>query len=212
MRTTAAGTWIVGLLGAVILLGAGCFPIPQIEEKVVELVATSAVSAEFQAQGVINLHEDEVTIAFGDSLDLGGILSDAGIDPDEVISISFAGASYEVLVPDTVPNRRIENGTVTVARDGPAAPTDLITGFSAPVVVTGYEQTVVMEPLGVAVIDGLLQDVLQAVKAGQAPPNTVVTFGVSGEAHPIDQPSTFTWRLKLYVSVVGQQELDLVGF
>ncbi len=212
MRTRAAATRIVGLLGAVILLGAGCFPIPKIEDKIVELVATSSVSADFEAQGSLNLHEDEVTISLGDSLDLAGLIADAGIDPDEVVSVSFAGASYEVLVPDTVPNRRIENGTVTVQREGAAAPTNLITGFSAPVVVTGYEQTVVMEAAGVAIIDGLLQEVVEAVKAGTTLPNTTVTFRVSGESHPIDQASTFTWRLKLYVSVVGEVDLELVSF
>ena len=213
MRTRKAGARIVGLLGAVILLGVGCFPIPQIEEKIVELVATSSVSAEFQAEGTLNLHEDEVTIALDDLLDLAGILADAGIDPEEVVSISFAGAAYEVIEPDPVPNRRIANGLITVQRQG-GSEEDLITNFSAPVVVTGYEQSVPMETAGVDVIDELLQDLLEAAKATPptTPLHTEMTFTVSGESQPIDQASNFRWRLRLYVSVVGKIKMDLVSF
>lgn len=215
MRTRSARARIVGLLGAVILLGVGCFPIPQIEEKVVELVATSSVSAEFQAQGTINLHEDEVTIALDDSLDLAGILDDAGIDVSEVESISFGGAAYEVIEPDTVANREITGGLITVQREG-GAQTNLVTDFSAPVVVTGYEQTVTMESAGVAVINGALQDLLQAAKANTVPPtqmpNPALTFTVSGTSQPISEPSNFRWRLKLYVCVVGQIKMDLVDY
>jgi hypothetical protein len=212
MRTRSAGTRIFGLLGAVILLGAGCFPIPSIKEKVVELVATSSVAADFVAQGSVNALQDTITVALDDSLDLAGLLGDAGIDSNEVVSISFAGASYEVLVPDTVPSRTIENGTITVQREGAAAATDLITDLSVPVAVTGYEETVVMEAAGVAVIDGVLQDLLLAFKAGTTVPDAEMTFTVSGESHPIDQASDFRWRLKLYVCVVGQLKMDLIDF
>lgn len=211
MRTRSAGARIVGLLGAVILLGVGCFPIPEIKEKIVELVVTSSVSAEFEAQGLINLHEDEVTVALDETLDLEDLLADAGIDVSEVESISFGGAAYEVIEPDPVANRRITGGVVTVQRQG-GVQTDLITNFSAPVVVTGYEENVTMESGGVAVIDEVLQDMLQAVKNHTTPPNAMLTFTVSGTSEPITEPSNFRWGLRLYVSVVGQIEMDLVDF
>ncbi len=215
MRTRGAGARIVGLLGAVILLGVGCFPIPQIKEKIIELVATSSVSAEFQAQGVTNLYEDEFVIDLGSTLDLKSFVEDAGIDVSEVVSISFGGAAYEVIEPDPVANRQITGGVITVQREG-GVETNLVTSFSAPVVVTGFEQAVAMDPAGVAVVNGALQDLLQAVKANTTPPtpmpNPELTFTISGTSQPVSEPSNFRWRLRLYVSVVGQVKMDLVDF
>ncbi len=211
MRTRSAGGRFAGLLAAVILLGVGCFPIPSIEEKVIELVTTSAVTAEFQASGLINIHEDEVTVALGDSLDLPQILSDAGIDVGDVQSISFGGASYRVVEPDPVADRRIEDGEVTVQREG-GSETTLVASFSAPVVVTGYHQTLDLDPAGVAVIDGVLADLLAAAQGSAPVTQDELTFRVSGRSEPTGQESNFRWELRLYVSIVGQIELDLITF
>jgi hypothetical protein len=211
MRAPAVLKLSVLLLGALPLLGAECLPIPDIQEKAVELAVGGAVTVQFVAEGLINYVSDEVTVDIADSLDLRQIIIDAGIDPDDVTDVKMSGAAYRVVEPDPTEDRQIQDGQVTIERSG-GSEQALITDFDEYVNTVVDFKTAPLDSAGVTVINDLLGDLLVEVQGGPPATNTEVTFRVSGYSVPAEVPTDFVWELKVLFSITGVIHVDMVEF
>ena len=201
------------LLGSIVLCGSDCLPVPTIEEKLVELAVGGSVTHQFHAYGQFNLNPQDpiVTFDLADSLDLAQIIADAGINVDDLEDIALAGAAYRVIVPDPTPDRRIENGLVEIERS--ASRDTLASVFSIDVNSVLDFETAPLDPGGVAIVDGVLDDMLAAIKdPGYMPPSTVVSFYVDGTSVPTEVTTDFWWELRLIFTIVGVIRVDMIDF
>jgi hypothetical protein len=196
------------LLLPALTLGAGCPLIPDIEEKVVELSVGGSVITEFEADGIINTYNETETVDFGSTLDLVQILEDAGVDADSVKAVSLTGVSYRVTVPDPNPGRAIENATVTIRRgSGPETP--LLTNFASDVNSVTAFTTAPLDPAGVALLNDLLADLLADVQAGGTSTSIEVTYHVEGDCTPAGAETSFTWQMKVDVTILGTIKVEV---
>ncbi len=190
------------------LLATGCILIPEIEEKIVELAVGGSATVGFESLGDLNTLDGTQTIDIGNTVDVAKILDDAGIDVSNVKDIALSGVSCRVTQTDPTPNRRIENGTVTIQRtSGPV--TTLVSDFDLDVNSATSWQTATLEPAGVAVVNALLDDLLAELKGGPDA-DTQITYHVIGQSLPGDVPTDFKWELKVDVSILGTVEVDVV--
>ncbi len=199
------------LLGSLILLGTQCLPNVSIEEKLIELAVGSSITAELIAEGELNVHDDIEVVDIADSLDLRQILDDAGIDYEDLKDIKLAGVAYRVTKPDPQPDRRIENATVTVMREG-GAENPLVTAFSEDVNAVIDWKTAPLDAAGVAVINGILADLVAEIRDGTPATNTKATFHVIGTSVPGNIETDFVWELKIIFTILGQIRIDMVSF
>lgn len=190
------------------LPNSGCVLIPELKDKIVQMVVGGSVEVPFTSTGKINNINETKTIDLTQEVDVAQILDDAGIDVSDVTDIKMSGASYIVLQPDAAADRTIVNGTVTAQRgSGPVTP--IVTSFTETVnTVTSYK-TAPIDPAGVTLINQMLSDYLTALKAGTTPTNMVITYTLTGQSTP-SAPTGFTWQVKLDVSIVGNVEVTVV--
>jgi len=183
------------------VMASGCLLFPELKDKIVELATSGAVTADFHAQGVINTYTEIKTIDIRDSVDIAQVLNNAGVDVADVTKITVGGVAYRVTVADPTAGRQIQNGSITVQRQGGLA-ADLVTNFTANAdAVTGWI-TPTLDPAGVTELNNLLADILTELKGGAAA-NEVITYTVSGNSVPADVSSDFQYQLRLTISVVG---------
>jgi len=189
------------------MLGSNCPSIPSIEERVVELAVGGSTTLRFEARGSVNSWSDRDTVDLAADIDLGQILED--VDFDSVKAISLAGVSYRVVLPDPDPTKAITGAHVTIQRGaGPVTP--LVTAFSEdPVNAVTSFKTAPLDPAGVAVINAILTELLDAVQEGRDPVNVTVIGEGSGSAS--DGDTHFDWELKLDINVVGVIKLDVLS-
>ena len=197
----------MALVVALAVMNGGCLLIPDIKDKVVELAVTGSTVVEFHATGLINSFDEMKTIDLRDSVDLPGILDDAGIDVSKVTNISLSGVAYRISVADPEPSRQIVNGMVTVTRGG-GSEQPLVTAFSAPAgAVTGYT-TATLDPAGVTQLNNLLDEWLAELQGG-ALANTVFSYHVSGGSTPSNVDTEFYWQVKITISITGSIEVSV---
>lgn len=201
---------VLVLAAAVAASGSSCPTIPQIEERVVELAVGGSTALTFVAEGVINTYDDSETINLATQLDLASMIEDAGIDVDQVTGIKLSGVSYRVTVPDPAPGRSISDANVTVQREGgPVEP--LVTSFGTSVNSVTSFTTAPLDPAGVAVLNGVLSDLLASLQNGTPLANPSVTCAVTGTSNPTDAETNFTWQLKVDLSIKGTVQVDVLN-
>jgi len=196
------------LLPLVLSLGAGCPLIPDLEEKVVELAVGGSTIVAFESEGALNFHYDTKTIDIADSLDIEGILDDAGVDVDSVQSVKLANVSYRVTRQDPEPTRRIENGNVWIRRGSSPDSTLLVSNFSEDVNSVTNFKPAPLNAAGVAVVNDILADILADVQAGITPSESI-TYIVTGISTPGAVPTDFAWELKVDVTIVGTVKVEV---
>jgi hypothetical protein len=209
MRKVLRWEIVLLALGA-LSMGSGCPLIPEIKDKVVQLAVGGSTTTEWVSDGEVNTHDDSQTVDIKTDIDLPKILSDAGIDVLDVDDIKVSGISYRVTAPDPEPTRRIVNGQVTVRR-GAGAETPIVTNFNVLVNSATTYQTATVDPLGVDLINTLLDDILTELQSGISASPTQITYHVTGQSTPTGVPTHFTWQLKLDLSIVGKVKVKTVG-
>jgi hypothetical protein len=179
--------------------GTGCLLFPQLKDKVVDLVTGGSVTADFQARGELNVHNQLKTIDIRDSIDIADVLDDAGIDVSDVKRITVGGISYRITKAEA--GRSITSGNITIQRlGGPVA--TLVSDFSADAsALTGWLSPT-LDAAGVGEVDALLAEILAELQGGGSA-NTVITYHVSGLSVPADVGTDFDYQLRLTVSIVG---------
>lgn len=195
-------------------MGANCPSIPSIQERIVELVMGGSITEEFHALGEINdkgeVGQEDLANPLGEALDLTEILDGAGIDVSDTDGIALAGVEIRVTIPDDTPGREITNTTVMVGRDG-AGLVPLVTGFSqSATAVTGWIP-VSLEAGGVGVINGILEDFLDAAKAGEDLDSVILNYSWEGLSVPTDVVTDFHWEIRLSINITGTVEVDVLG-
>lgn len=208
MRTYLATAALLSC--ALLTMSSSCPLIPDAEERTIELALTGSTVREFQAEGSDNTYSETDTYDLADELDVAGILDDAGVDLSETesIEITAQGISYRVTVPDPVATRRIENGTATITR-GAGVPTPLVIDFDAEAGAVTDWTTAELSPAGITILNGMLQEILLAVKTGSVLPPMPVTYSITGLSVPTGIETNFTWELRLDVSIKGEVTVDI---
>ena len=173
--------------------------------------AILAGALEIPAVGVINVYnQTSPPDSLAKDIDLASILSDAGVDIQDVKDIKLAGISYRVTVPDPNTGRSIDNATVTAAR-GAGGQTPLITNFSQNVSAASSWTKAPLDPAGVTLINGILTDILVAAKNGTQVSNAVISYHVQGTSNPTVAITNFTWELRLDLSIVGSIRVKVLS-
>ena len=190
----------MALVFALAVANGGCILIPQLRDRVVELALAKSTTQTFTSTGIINVYRDSVTVDLGTEIDLAQILQDADVDSSQAKSITLSGVEYRVTVPDPNSGRHID-GDVYVRREGLTEHT-LVTGFSEDVNSVTSFKTATLDANGVGDLNNLLADLLAELKGGPVA-NKTVTFAVYGTSSPPNVSTSFTWELKITISVVG---------
>lgn len=191
-------------------LGAGCPTVPKIEDRVVELALGATTTLSIPAVGVVNTYDQVGPEDLAVDFNLNKVLDDAGVDTKDLKDIKLAGISYRVTVPDPNTGRSIDNATVT-ARRGVGAETPLITNFSQNVdAVSGWTKAP-LDPAGVALINGLLTDIVTAAKANTPVTNSTIIYHVVGESNPPAVTTHFTWELRLDLTILGTIKVKVLN-
>jgi len=185
---------------AALSLGSGCPTVPSIQDRLVDLAVGGSTTLTIPASGVINTYDFTGPEDLNADLDLTSILDDAGIDVQDVKDVKLSGISYRVTVRDPNPGRTIANATVT-AQSGGGAAKPLVTNFTVKVDTVTTWTRAPLDTAGVTVINNVLASVLNSVKHGGAVP--IITYHVLGQSNPQGVSTSFTWQLRLDVSVVG---------
>jgi hypothetical protein len=189
-RWLALGILVLGLTGATCT-----------EERGVDIVVTTELIAQFQADGSINVIHDEQTVDVTDEIDLQSILDDNGYD--EVKSGKIESAFYRVIEKDPVDGRTI-SGDVTVRKD-PGTDQTLISYTNVAVNDPALEDwtPVPLEAAGVAVMN-------QAINSVIADLPTSLTFTADGTSNPQGSPTNFVWEVKLRVNFIVTKTVEVI--
>lgn len=197
----------MALVVALAVMNGGCLLIPQLKERTVELAVTGSTIVEFHATGLINGFNDTRTIDLRDSVDLAGILDDAGVDVARVKTITLSGVAYRISVADPEPTRMIDGGTVKITRGG-GTEQSLVTAFTAAAgAVTGFT-TATLDPAGVTQLNNLLTEWLAELQGG-AIANTVFSYHVVGGSSPSTVNTEFYWQVKITISITGTVDVSV---
>ena len=199
--------YVAAVLMASLTLGAGCPLIPDIKDKVVELAVGASTIVDFHAEGSENVISETKTVDFGSTLDLKKIVEDAGVDADSVTSVKLSGVFYRVTRPDPEPSRNV-TGTVSIQREGAPSAVTLVSGFELVNGVTSFKAAS-LDAAGVAMVNGMLADLLNSVKTGVPLPNPNVTYTVTGISVPASVATDFLWQMKVDVSIVGKVKVEV---
>ena len=189
-------------------LGSGCPTIPKIQDRVVELAVGGTTTLDFVADGSTNTWSGTGDYDLAD-IDINSLISDAGIDIQDVKSVTLSGVSYRVSVPDPTSGRTITSGSVTATRGG-GSPVTLLSNFQQ---AADQETPFITAPVstgGVTMINQLLSDLLAAAKGGPPVSNTTVHYAYSGDSTPLNTPTHFTWQLKIDLAIVGNVKVKVL--
>ncbi|MBD3348513.1 MAG: hypothetical protein GF400_04880 [Candidatus Eisenbacteria bacterium] len=190
--TLAVALLLVGLA----LSGSDCI----FEQKVVQLVVTGSTCVDFEEDHQTDNWTTPETYDVADELD--AILSDNGIDKDQVIDAEIISVTYEVIDPPA--HDWTLSGTITVEYD------------SGPQTIVNYTNQTLSEIDGVPkyadLNDAGVDEMHGAIDAYLADMSPLVTFRVeNGDVDPdpssVD-PIQFTWRACLKIYVVVEDEYD----
>jgi hypothetical protein len=189
-------------------LGSGCPTIPKIQDRVVELAVGGTTTLDFVADGSTNTWSGTGDYDLAD-IDINSLISGAGIDIQDVKSVTLSAVSYRVSVPDPTTGRTITSGSVSATRGG-GSPVTLLSNFQQ---AADQETPFITAPVsaaGVTMINDLLSDLLTAAKNGGTVPNSSVHYSYNGDSQPVGIPTHFTWQLKLDLSIVGNVKVKVL--
>jgi hypothetical protein len=179
----------------------GCVLFPELKDKIVDLVTGTSVKVSFPVNGLIDVYNDSKTINIRDSVDIGKVINDAGINISDVKSITVSGVAYRITQADTDPSRQI-NGAVQVAASGGPL-TNLIDNFNAACgKKTGWNK-VTLDPAGVTQLNHLCAAILAELQGGPAA-DEHLGYSVAGTSTPIGVNSDFAYEIRLTINIVGK--------
>ena len=190
---------------ALAVLNGGCILIPEMKDRIVELALTGDAVVEFHAIGVTGAIDELKTINLRDSVDLAGILADAGVDVNDVTNIALSGVAYRVSVADPNPSKQID-GNVTITQGGPPGKA-LVSGFTAGAGAVSSFTTAPLDTAGVNVVNNLLTNWLKELQGG-ALANTIITYHATGTTPPAGN-TDFYWQLKITLAVTGKVKVSV---
>lgn len=196
-------------IAAFALLGADCM-----EDKIVDLILTASAEASFEAVGEVNVHDDTDTVDLKAEIDLASVLADYEVDPADLDpdALKLSKIFYRVEVPEA--GRSIADGTLTVQRQGAPSPAILVDGFSASMAAETdwIDITGLLGAAGVTMINDFLEECIVELQGGAAATNTEFTYHVSGTSNPQDDPSNFTWAVKIQLQGKVPTTFNLPNF
>jgi hypothetical protein len=190
------------------LMGESCT-----SEKLVALSVGFDTTAEFIAEGSLNVHDDTDTFDVKEDLDVESVLDDAGVDAEDILSIKVSRIYYRVTVADDEPTRMIENGNVTIQR-GSATPIDVISNFSgaAGAVTDWIEVTSDVNEDAVTMLNVFMEEYLGELQGGPPVTDSQFTYHVTGTSNPQGVPSFFQWELKITFNAKVEESFDVLDF
>ncbi|HVP14116.1 MAG TPA: hypothetical protein VMS88_01155 [Terriglobales bacterium] len=192
--------WIPAASALLAVVASGCLVVPQIKDKVIDLVTGSEVIAPFTTFGSTDIFTQTATVDLRDFLDIAGILDNAGIDVSDVKSITVSGVSYRIIRAEA--GRTITSGDVLVGVSG-AAPTDtLIADFSGSAAAVTDWIYPRLGVAGVTQLNDLLAGIVHELKTG-TPVDQRVSYTVHGVSTPVGVDTNFDYEIRLTVSIVG---------
>jgi hypothetical protein len=216
--------WLLSLLAlslTALTVQGGCVIIPEVNTKIVELVASGTACDTLTSLGTINNHDETDVIDLKNGIDIQQALEDAGIDVSEVTEIAVWGVTYKTTQPDPTAGRQIVNGNVTVERgsyipisqtfmpDGGGA-VDLITNFNIDVNSVTTDQTAPIAAAGITLLNQILNDCLEEAKGNGPASNTAIRYHVTGQSLPMNVATDFKWRICVKLNMKGKVEVDVV--
>jgi len=210
MRKTMLWKLILFVGPLLILQGAKCPGIPEMEDVSVTAVAEEYVDLEFEARGSINAESDVVTI---DIDDLREELEDNDIDVGTIDTVVVHSILYGVTAyNEAETDRSIVNGRLELTRldtDESAVLFDDVDVAVHPLL--GELVAPPLAPGGVGFLNELMGDVLEALHTG-TPSEFAVTGAVSGQSEPTERETNFDWRVRIYYQVAGEVEVERPSF
>ena len=195
---------------AALSLGAGCPTVPKIEDRSVQLAAGASTTLTIPAEGIVNVWDQAGVEDLAADVDVASLASKSGIDLSNVDHIKLSGVSYRVTVPDPNPGRTV-TGTVSARRGVSGTETPLITSFSQNVDAATDWQKAPLDANGVALLNGLLNDLLNAAQNHTSASNTSVVYHVQGTSSPTDANTNFTWQIKLDFTFSGRVHVKVLN-
>lgn len=201
---------VIGL--AALSLGAGCPTVPKIEDRTVQLAIGGSTTLPEVAVGITNnVVNAGGTEDLASDIDVSSLVGKS-LDLSNVDDIKLSGIWYRVTVADPTGSRTI-TGTVAAGRgNGPVSPnTPLVTNFSQGAGAVTDWIAAPLDPAGTALINGLLTDILTAAKNGTAVPNSAITFLYSGTSSPTGVNTTFSWQLRLNLTIIGKVKVKVLN-
>ncbi len=207
MRKASLWRLVFFAAALVLLQGAQCPQIPELQDVELTIIAEDYIELTFIADGTINVHSGAETI---DIEDLRQKIDDAGVDIEDVDSLWVSQVLYGVTAyNEGVDDRWIEHGTVTISRTDEGTSAVVLNDFSAEVYpLLGQLVAAPFEPGAITYTNDLLADVLAALKSG-ATQDFVVTGEASGESVPTGRPTDFVWRVRVYFQIAGRTTTEL---
>ena len=215
MRKTAIIRIGVFLGLAALVMGAKCPKIPDTHEVEITLVTEEFIELLFEARGSMNV--DSSTEVINIQL-LRQDLEDAGIETELIKAMKVSKVEhgtvdyYEDDVNPGATDRRIVNAQVSLKRIDNSTSAVIVDGLSVDVYpLLGVLEPVPTETAGIAFVNDLLADVLDAIQHGGVS-NFVVVGSSSGTSTPTGRPSDFDWRVRIYYQIAGGMPTDVPDF
>lgn len=195
---------------AALVMGAKCPKIPETHEVNITLVTEDFFELTFQARGSMNIDSNTAVI---DIEELRLDLEDAGIEIELIRTIKVSKVEYgTVEYNEDVTDREIVNADVSVKRTDNATSAVIVSGLSVEVhPLLGLLEPVPTEAAGIAFVNDLMSDVVDALKHGGVS-SFVVVGASSGTSEPQDRPSDFDWRVRIHYQIAGGMPTDLPDF
>jgi hypothetical protein len=195
---------------AIIVMGAKCPKIPDTHEINITLVTEESIEITFEARGSMNVDSN---VAFINIDELRQDLEDAEIRTDLITAIRVSKVEYGVVAyNEEGTDRQIVGAEVTLKRPDEGTSAVLVSGLDAEVYPKlGKLVPVPTQPGGIAYINDLLADVLDAIQSGGT--SGLAVYGTSsGTSEPTDRASNFDWRVRIYYQIAGGMPTDVPDF
>lgn len=206
IRAKRIFSWVGFLVLCMGLTGETCT-----EERGIDVVVGAEVVAAFEARGILNTFNDQVTVNIATDADIKQILEDNGFE-DRVIA-NIEAAFVKVVKRDTNATDRTVTGSVTVSPAGINAPVPLITNASEAVNDESLAdwKPVPLEAAGVNLINEALLNYLLDIYNGVANPREPnLTFAITGVCSPPNVQTDFDWEVKVRMTLVGKKEVTVI--
>jgi hypothetical protein len=192
--------WIPAAAALLALVANGCLVVPQIKDKVIDLVTGSEVVAPFSTTGSTDTFTQTAPLDLRDALDIAGVLDKAGIDVSDVKSATVSSVSYRITRAEA--GRTITSGEVLVGVGGAAPADTLIADFSGSAAAVTAWKYPRLGVAGVTQLNDLLAGIVDELKTG-TPVDQRVSWSVHGVSEPVGVNTDFDYELRLTISIVG---------
>ena len=208
-RTAIFG--FAAFFGLILLLqGAKCPSIPDMQTTEITVVIQESVEFPFEARGGINATSGDVTI---DIDEIRQDLEDNDIEVDQIDTVVVRSVLYGVTAyNETELDREIVDGYVRISRTSPADSAVIFDNVDVMVYpLLGELVPAPIDEAGVDFLNSVLGDVLTALRTGYHSELTL-RGTVSGLSEPQARDTNFDWRVVIYYQIAGRMEIDVPDF